>query len=106
MTLHPSDYPSHALLLLGFGFFYWSIAKVASLAAKNKEKLIEYSSYNPWFTYFKGRPMTTDEARKRLPPIFWLIYAWGGRIGRWIGVAIMSVSFLAFIVAIFKKFIV
>jgi hypothetical protein len=101
--LLPLVYPSHALLLVGFGSFFWAFGKLVRLAAKNKDQLTEYSKYNPWFIYFKGRPMTVEEAKRNLPSVFWKLYDLGGRLAQGIGIVIVSVGFLSFVIAIIKK---
>lgn len=103
VQLDPLINPLHAVLIIGFGVIYWSIATGVRTAAQNMDKIVEMSRHNPWFILFHKRSMTEDEAARRLPPIFWTVYGAMGLGGQVIGHCIMSGGSVALIILLLRK---
>lgn len=103
VQLDPLNNPLRAVLLIGFGVVYWSIATGARTAAQNKDKIVEISRHNPWFVLFPKRPMTEEEATRRLPPIFWSVYGGMGLGGQIIGLCFMVGSSVTLTISLLRR---
>ncbi len=84
--IHPFENPMHAALLVVFGVIYFLIAKGISTTSEHR-------------TIFR----TTSKALDSLPPIFWSVYRGFGRIGQWIGSAVIVIGLFGLIVSISRK---